>query len=281
MNLHSPGARCYPIDMSLLSAHRSGFPTGLTKITTSDDPEFRLGFAIHKFEAGEHAHTTSEETAWLLVNGQMKVHLQGQVYELQRSSLFDDLPSAVHMPAGCEARIECSAPVELIVCNTPNSESFPAKVYQPAEVRDEHRGKGGLRDAAYRFVRTIFDGTNTPDAAQLVLGEVINMPGRWSSYPPHHHAQPEIYHYRFTKPQGYGHAEMGEAVYKVRENDTLKISGGQDHSQCAAPGYGMYYVWVIRHLPGERYTTPEFTEDHAWTLDQGAQHWWPDRTEDA
>ena len=72
--------------------------------------------------------------------------------------------------------------------------------------------------------------------------------GGQSSYPPHHHPQPEIYHYRFTEPQGYGHAE-----------------------------YGMYYSWVIRHLPDNPYTVPEFTEEHAWVMNLEQPFWDPDQ----
>ena len=74
---------------------------------------------------------------------------------------------------------------------------------------------GQVGGACLRLVRTIFDRTNADPNAELVLGEVITLPGRWSSYPPHHHPQPEIYHYRFTHPQGYGHAELGEDVLLV------------------------------------------------------------------
>ena len=117
--------------------------------------------------------------------------------------------------------------------------------------------------------------TTSPKDVELVLGEVVTLPGRWSSYPPHHHPQPEIYHYRFTEPQGYGHAELGETVLKVRHGDTVKIADGFDHAQAAAPGYGMYYAWVIRHLPGNPYTVPEFTEAHRWTMAKDAKYWKP------
>jgi 5-deoxy-glucuronate isomerase len=110
---------------------------------------------------------------------------------------------------------------------------------------------------------------------ELVLGEVVTLPGGWSSYPPHHHPQPEIYHYRFTHPQGYGHAELGERVVKVHQFDTVKIPAGKDHAQCAAPGYGMYYSWVIRHLPQAPYTVPEFADEHRWTMEPGAPYWQP------
>jgi len=55
----------------------------------------------------------------------------------------------------------------------------------------------------------------------------------------------------------------------------VKIFSGTDHPQCAAPGYGMYYSWVIRHLPGMPYDVPEFSADHRWILSSGNEHWWP------
>jgi 5-deoxy-glucuronate isomerase len=142
-------------------------------------------------------------------------------------------------------------------------------------VPNEHRGEGQVAGRCLRFVRTIFDRSTSPDDAELVLGEVVTLPGGWSSYPPHHHRQPEIYHYRFTAPQGYGHAEVGEQVYKVGERDTVYIPPGLVHAQCAAPGYGMYYAWVIRHLPEDPYTVPDFIEEHAWTMEKDAPFWWP------
>jgi 5-deoxy-glucuronate isomerase len=103
----------------------------------------------------------------------------------------------------------------------------------------------------------------------------VNYPGRWSSYPPHHHDQPEIYHYRFTDPDGYGHAELGDDVLKVRTNDTVFIPPGLDHGQVSAPGYGMYYLWMIRHLPGNPYTGFTFAKEHQWTLNPKKQGWKP------
>ncbi len=55
-------------------------------------------------------------------------------------------------------------------------------------------------------------------------------------------------------------------MLKVRHFDTVKILDEVDHSQCAAPGYAMYYVWAIRHLPGNPYTVPEFTPEHRWMM---------------
>ncbi|MGH6718864.1 MAG: 5-deoxy-glucuronate isomerase [Alphaproteobacteria bacterium] len=192
-----------------------------------------------------------------------------------RTSLFDESATCLHLSAGHGVAINATSDAEIALLAVANDRRFDSRLYLPGDVPNEHRGKGQVDDACYRFVRTVFDRRNAPEAADLVLGEVITFPGRWSSYPPHHHAQPEIYHYRFTRPEGFGHAELGESVVKVRPYDTVKILQGVDHPQCAAPGYGMYYLWVIRHLPGNPYGVPEFTTDHRWTLERDAEVWRP------
>lgn len=261
--------------MSLLPGPRAGYPAGHTVITTTADPS-GVALSVLKLAAGEWAALTlSRETAWLLLSGELEVQLGGKSHALTRRSMFDDAPSAVHASAGAAVRLQAKDAVELLQCETANTRAFPPAVYPAEAVADEHRGAGRLHDAAYRFVRTVFDGANAPPEAELVLGEVVNFPGRWSSYPPHHHPQPELYHYRFSDARGYGHAELGEAVLKVRHCDTLRILDGVDHPQCAAPGYGMYYAWVIRHLPGARYVGPEFNPEHTWTMEEGARMWWP------
>jgi 5-deoxy-glucuronate isomerase len=258
--------------MSLLTAHRGGFPKGFTTVTTLEDAS-GIALGVWKPIAPTAQELTEHETAWLLLSGALDVTVDGRKVRLERSSLFDEGPQVVHVSAGTPLAYERLKDCELLVLAAKNPQRFAARTY--TQVKDEHRGKGKVHDAAYRFVRTAFDGTNAPPEATLVLGEVINFPGRWSSYPPHHHPQPELYHYRFDRPQGYGHAELGEQVFKVKSNDTLRIMNGCDHPHCAAPGYAMYYAWVIRHLPGARYGVPEFEPSHDWTQQPGAKGWWP------
>ncbi len=260
-------------------AHREGFGPGLTWITTLDDKEHPTGIAlgVHKLAPGEKIDVTcARETAWLLMDGTAEAMVGEQGATLQRDSLFDDGPSAVHASAGQRVHLQAVTPVEFTVYETANERAFESRLYAPDDVADEPRGKGQVGDACLRFVRTIFDGQNAPKDADLVLGEVITFPGRWSSYPPHSHNQPELYHYRFTHPQGFGHAELGEDVLKVRHGDTVKIFPPHTHAQCAAPGYGMYYSWVIRHLPGDRYTVPTFDDEHLWLTEDGALFWQPE-----
>lgn len=261
-----------------ITAHRTGFGPGFTAITTAgeagDDSGISVG--VLKLGAGErHAATATGETAWLLMSGDANGRLGDLEFEMARESLFDQSPACVHAPAGTRLELGCRSDTEFTVYSCGNPARFAPRWYRPAETADERRGEGQVGGRCLRIVRTIFDGRNAPPEAQLVLGEVLTLPGGWSSYPPHHHAQPEIYHYRFTHPQGFGHAELGEQVFKIRQYDTIRILAGNDHAQCAAPGYGMYYSWVIRHLPGNPYTVPEFTPEHAWTMERGAVIWEP------
>jgi 5-deoxy-glucuronate isomerase len=261
-----------------IASHRDGFRAGLTAITRADDADnpSAIGLAVLRLRAGESVSVQPAcETAWLLMSGSVAGDAGGTAFAFERKSLFDESASCVHVAAGTQVRIEARADSELTVYDCANRRQFAPRVFVPAQVANEPRGHGQVGGRALRYVRTIFDRNNSPEDVELVLGEVVTFPGGWSSYPPHHHPQHEIYHYRFTEPQGYGHAELGEQVVKVRQYDTVKIPAGLDHAQCAAPGYGMYYSWVIRHLPNKPYTVPEFTAEHTWTMKPDAAFWRP------
>ena len=262
-----------------MATYRDGFPVGMTQIVSHDAPDnpSQIGIAVLRLCAGERVLSIpTRETAWLLMSGMVRCRVAETTTMLSRSSLFDESASCVHAPARASVVLEAISDLELTIYDCGNQRDFPARVFTPAQVPNEQRGRGQVGDRALRFVRTIFDRTNSPPAVELVLGEVVTFPGGWSSYPPHHHPQHELYHYRFTHPQGYGHAELGDAVVKVRQFDTIRIPAGLDHAQCAAPGYGMYYSWVIRHLIDKPYTVPEFTHEHAWTMQSDAPYWRPE-----
>ncbi|HOJ60638.1 MAG TPA: 5-deoxy-glucuronate isomerase [bacterium] len=227
-----------------------------------DDPEVQMVLGIQCLGGEESVpfYSTSEETALLLLEGRGTVEIEGRLIPYQRDSWIEENPLAVHAPRGVPVAVHAETASEFAVIRTPNPEAFDPRVYLPADIGIDHRGKGILDDACYRIVRTVFDRSNAPEAARLVLGEVVNFPGRWSSYPPHHHPQPELYYYRFAPEWGYGHGEVGEAVYKLRQHDVTRITDNRDHSQTAAPGIYMYYLWTIRHLPGHPYTGWEYTK---------------------
>lgn len=121
------------------------------------------------------------------------------------------------------------------------------------------------------FYTGVFDYESAP-WSNMVLGEALNCPGKWSSYPPHHHPQPEVYFYRFDHPQGFGAGFGNGEIYKTQHNGLSIINHGF-HSQAAAPGYAMCYMWGIRHLDGDPWRKTRIDDpEHAWL-------WKPDANE--
>jgi 5-deoxy-glucuronate isomerase len=220
-----------------------------------------------------------DEKALLLVSGEIELAWPGGKARAVRSSLLDETPSVLHLPGGAAAALRAGPRgAQVAVMRTDNAASFAPRFYEPAECRSEERGKGTMGETSTRLVRAVFDDSNAPEA-KLVLGEVVGSPGKWSSYPPHHHPQPEIYHYRFLPENGFGFTTLGadEGAYLLKDKDTVLIREGQVHPHVTAPGYAIWYIWVIRHLDGRRYRPPypTFVEEHAWVMSPEADIWRP------
>ena len=244
-----------------------------------DNTMMDFGILRLKKDQIENLVNQEKESAILLIQGEVTLSFAGQETTIKRGSCFNENPWVLHVPKNVDVKISGIADdSELSITQTTNDRVFAAKLYTPAECASEERGKGTLKETSTRIVRTVFDYSNA-SYSNLVVGEVIDHPGKWSSYPPHHHPQPEIYFYKFYPEQGYGFSELGEDVVKLRNNDTVKILDSATHPQTTAPGYAMYYIWVIRHLDGNPYKSPEypvFVPEHLWVTDKNAE-FWPDK----
>lgn len=252
---------------------------GYTAITGMNGPhaDMRMDFGILRLRPGQVFEDAAPlEKAYLLVYGEVALEAGGHEHALRRANCFDVSPVVLHCDRGHAVRVTgIAGDSELCVLRTDNDAAFGMTLYRPGDTGDEYRGKGLMQESSTRIVRTVFDRRNAP-YANLVVGEVIGFPGKWSSFPPHHHPQPEIYYYKTTPEQGFAYAECGEDVYKVRGGDTLLLRGGKTHPHVTPPGYALWYLWAIRHLPGDPYGVPTFVPEHAWVAEPGAQYW-PER----
>lgn len=220
-------------------------------------------------------NSSIDERCYMLGSGSATVSVEGKNFEWQRDDRFEQAPWCISVPRTVEVTIKAKTrKTEILRIATLNSKDFSVKHFTPKDCENEARGAGTMQETSTRIVRTIFNFNNHPDS-NLVVGEVVNVPGKWSSYPPHHHPQPEIYHYRFKPEQGFGLTCIGERPYKILDKDTILIRDKEDHPQVSAPGYAMWYLWVIRHLLDNPYIDPEFTPEHIWVSTPEAPIWVP------
>jgi 5-deoxy-glucuronate isomerase len=249
------------------------FPIGYTEIG-ADHPETLMDFGILRLKAGQsYTSEPGKERAFILLRGKVELSWDGKKQTVSRDSLFDQPPWCLSLPSGAGANVTALGDeAEVSIHATQNLRSFSPHLYTPEECRSEERGKGTMKETSTRIVRTIIEDPKGAHS-NLVLGEVITFPGKWSSYPPHHHPQPEIYHYRFQRPEGFGLCQIGDEAYVLRNRDTVIITPGAVHPHAAAPGYAMFYIWVIRHLEGNRYGTPTFVPEHTWVTEPKAKIW--------
>ncbi len=231
-----------------------------------------MDIGILKLSAGNKYEEFQEtkEVAFLPLSGKMSFSYNGEKKETERNSVWTEVPACLHVGKGTKVVVEALTDCEVYIQRTTCDKEF-AIWYDPEDVRCGVTGKGVLDDTQHRNVRTIFDYQNEPQS-NMVLGEVISLPGRWSGYVPHFHPQPEAYYYRFDHPQGFGAGFCGDNVYKLQNDSLLMITPNCVHPQVTAPGYAMLTIWGIRHLEGDPWdNTRTEVPEHQWMMEPGAE----------
>lgn len=249
---------------------------GYTELTNVENKysDMMMDIGIYTLAADEvvELNDDQDEQAILLLEGEVRLEWAEESIEIKRTSVFEEEPWCLHVPKGMHVKVSAIGESEVLVQKTENEKEFEPKLYTPADCSNENAGEGVWDGTAERVIRTIFDYESAP-YSNLVIGEVISVPGRWSSYPPHHHDQPEVYYYRFNKPQGFGCTMIGDNAYRVKHNSFVAIPGGLDHPQATAPGYAMYFCWMIRHIDENPWTERIFEEEHKWLLEENVKIW--------
>jgi 5-deoxy-glucuronate isomerase len=172
--------------------------------------------------------------------------------DARRSSMFDERASAAYLPPDTALAVAATTDAELLVATSTfgdvDAGSEPVFV-DPTDVAVQRRG----RDQWEREVHDV--AIDQVPARHLMVGETFNVPGGWSSFPPHKHdgtdGEPELeeaYTFRFDPRDGFGFQAVERAgdprAFVVRDGDTVGIPAGY-HPVCAAPGYRLAYCWVL------------------------------------
>src|SRR6185369_8495049 len=144
----------------LISRLRGGFPAGHTAITREGEARLDTGvdFGINRFREGESlAEAHPKETAWLLLDGEAEVEWPSESARVRRTSLFDEPPTALHVPGGTRVSIRTrDRGSEWAVVRATNERRFAAKLFRPEELKPEYRGQGLVQGTSLRNVRLIF-----------------------------------------------------------------------------------------------------------------------------
>lgn len=238
------------------------------KILTTYDNEYQdmlMDIRVYRLKKGEirNFQKTGEETAVLLLKGQVVYHLDGREHEASRKDVFTEGPWCAHVCTKIMVSVEAETDAEILVQSTKNDKVFESKMYRPEDAPWKYSSVGKFGNVAKRRVSTIFDLDIAP-YSNMVLGEVMNDRGNWSGYLPHRHPQPETYYFLFDRPEGFGASFVGDEVFKSTDGSFSAIPGGELHPQAVAPGYQMYTCWMIRHLEGQPWHQTDRNEDERY-----------------
>lgn len=246
---------------------RNEFENGIKHITAeNDDTSMLMDIDVYKLEKDETISLcdANKETAILLIEGNVEFNFEGNKKSAKRDSCLNPKAICLHICKGKKVEITANETSELFVQKATNETEFASVYYEGETIRSKITGETTWEGMAKRQVVTIIDDTVAP-YSKLVIGEVVSFGGRWSSYTPHSHPQPEVYYYKFQRDGGFGAGFVGENVYKIENGTALCIIGDKTHPQVSAPGYDMYYVWAIRHLDGDRWLNTRVEDErYSW-----------------
>ncbi|HKD76337.1 MAG TPA: 5-deoxy-glucuronate isomerase, partial [Ktedonobacterales bacterium] len=164
-----------------------GFQEGYAEIATPRQTPLRwttVGRLGLRQKATYEGETGAQEAVIALIGG--AVTLEGDGFAPQatgaRGDMFGDGPSYLCLPPGTAYRLTATTyTADMMVFHAPTDEGAGVHLVRPEDVPSRVVG-------ASNWTRTVWPGTSMGNYTQrLLVGETINPPGNWSSYPPHKH----------------------------------------------------------------------------------------------
>jgi 5-deoxy-glucuronate isomerase len=225
-------------------------------------------------QEGEPLRLTADgEELIVILSGVLDVEVDGELLGRAggRANVFEGPGDAVYVPPNAGVTLTAiGGDAEVVVAGAPlaDAPAGHARIIRPPDQRLSSVGDGNWA----RQVRTILGPEH--EAGRLLVGETINPPGNWSSYPPHKHdvhnppqevQLEEVYLFKVDPAGGFGvqirYDDEGESAFIVRDGDLAAIKSGY-HPVVGAPGYSLYYLWV---MAGQgRQMIPWMDPRHVW-----------------
>ncbi|HEY4515504.1 MAG TPA: 5-deoxy-glucuronate isomerase [Candidatus Paceibacterota bacterium] len=214
------------------------------------------------------------ETVLVIINGSCVVELADKKVKLVRRDVFLDKAGAVYVPLGMTVTIKADMETTIAACRAQATDIHPHAVILPEAITEEWRGKDGYRRRVFNIVNT---ETKTH---RLAVGETINEPGQWSSFPPHKHDDrmevdgtlvevplEEIYYFRIEPKKSFAFQRLYtkdgtvDRNISIRDGSVVEIERGY-HPVVSQPGSHVYYLWM---LAGDERT-------YIWNTDPDYRH---------
>jgi len=193
-----------------------------------------------------------------------------------RPSVFEGLATAAYIPRDTGYSVKARGSVDIMKAKAPVDQQTKAFLVRPEDV--VVRSVGALNWK--RDIRMLIDQESP--SSRLIIGETLDPPGGWASYPPHKHdvenppceaRLEEVYFFLVKPTSGFGvqvlytptdATDPFDEAYVLRNGCAVVIPRGY-HPVVAAPGYTLYYFWA---MAGER---KEFRciddPQHSWIKD--------------
>jgi 5-deoxy-glucuronate isomerase len=258
---------------------RTPITTQVTTLVTAGKDTDLIGLAVADVDPSAPLDLSlPDEALVVILHGVLAIEVDGEGLGQAggRANVFEAQADAVYLPPGSRATLTAvgsAASVAIATAPLADAPAAKARIIKPADQRVNDVGQGNWA----RRVRTILGPEH--EAGRLLVGETINPPGNWSSYPPHKHDEhrpplevqlEEVYLFKVDPPGGFGvqlrYDDDGEDVRTVRDGDVAVITSGY-HPVVAAPGYSLYYLWVM--AGNGRVMAPFLQPQHAWFQQSG------------
>jgi 5-deoxy-glucuronate isomerase len=233
---------------------RKPFRKGKTKLV--DGQLKRVKFSVLSLDAGQKfsEKLANDELGIVLLSGKVEIKAAGKKYSLgPRRDVFTDPAWGLYLPGKLAWQVKAIVKSELALSYAPGPEKGKVQLITPSQLVIHERGKD-------HFQRRVADIMVTEvEAKNLLIGETFNKPGQWSSYPPHRHDEhkppaqyylEEMYLFKVKPSQGFGFQRVYtddrklDAALVIENNDVAIFKKGY-HPVAAAPGYELYYLWVL------------------------------------